>query len=422
MTHISMSQEATGNDAIVVGAGVVGIATALHLRLAGLDVLLLDPDPPAAGASSGNAGAFAVSEVLPLAEPGVLMKVPGWMLDPLGPLAVRWRHLPTLLPWLTRFVAASRPSRVKALSRQLAELLGRVNRDVETLLGDAAPASMWRRRGALAVYPSGEALTRDLPRWRERGELGVRWEACDPARVATEEPALRAPWQHAVAIPDWSHVDDPYLFSLGLFERFVAAGGRFRRDAVAELTGPGDAVDGVRLTSGDRVKAGAVIVTAGVWSDLYARQVRQPLPLESERGYHLTLPKAGLTLRRYLLNATESFVILPMADGGLRLAGTVELATRDAAPDYRRSHILLDKAQAMLGPLDTSGMTAWMGNRPSVPDTVPVIGPSARRRNLFFATGHGHLGLTLAATTGALLRDHLTGVADIPEALRPSRY
>ncbi|WP_207456298.1 FAD-dependent oxidoreductase [Azospirillum sp. SYSU D00513] len=409
-------------DVIVVGAGVVGIATALQLRQAGLDVLLLDSGAPAAGTSSGNAGAFAVSEVLPLAEPGVLRKVPGWMLDPLGPLAVRWRHLPGLLPWLARFVAASRPSRVSALSRQLAGLLGRVNGDVAALLGDAPPAGMWRRWGALAVYPDEASLRRDLPRWEERGRLGVRWEACDPRRVEREEPALRMPWRHAVAIPDWSHVDDPYLFSLGLFERFTAAGGRFRQEAVAELTGPDGAVDGVRLASGEALRAGNVIVTAGVWSDRQARQVGQRLPLESERGYNLTLPKAGLTLRRYLLNAAESFVILPMANGGLRLAGTVELASRDAAPDFRRSHILLDKAQAMLGPLDTTGMTAWMGNRPSVPDTVPVIGPSASRRNLYFATGHGHLGLTLAATTGALLRDHLTGGAPVPEALWPTRY
>jgi D-amino-acid dehydrogenase len=352
----------------------------------------------------------------------MLLKVPSWMLDPMGPLAVRWRHLPSLLPWLLRFVAASRPGQVEALSRQLAMLLGRVNADYEALLGDEAPVEMWRRQGALAVYPSDAALRRDLPRWEERGKLGVRWEACDPTRVPQEEPALRTPWQHAVAIPDWSHVDDPYLFSLALFERFVAAGGQFRQEAVADLLEMNGVIDGVRLASGDTLRSGNTVVTAGVWSDRFARRVRQPMPLESERGYHLTLPKAGLKLNRYLLNATESFVILPMANGGLRLAGTVELASRDAAPDYRRSHILLDKAQAMLGPLDTTGMTSWMGNRPSVPDTVPVIGPSARRRNLFFATGHGHLGLTLAATTGALLRDHLTGVSEIPEALRPSRY
>jgi D-amino-acid dehydrogenase len=293
-------------DVIVIGAGVVGITTALQLRLAGLDVLLLDGNRPAAGASSGNAGALAVSEVLPLAEPGMLLKVPGWMLDPLGPLVVRWRHLPGLLPWLLRFVAASRPGQVTALSRQLAMLLGRVNADYEALLGDEAPVEMWRRQGALAVYPSDAALRRDLPRWEERGKLGVRWEACDPTRVGQEEPALRAPWQHAVAIPDWSHVDDPYLFSLGLFDRFVAAGGQFRQEAVADLLEMNGAIDGVRLASGDTLRSGNTVVTAGVWSDRFARQVRQPMPLESERGYHLTLPKAGLKLRRYLLNATET--------------------------------------------------------------------------------------------------------------------
>lgn len=409
-------------DAIVIGAGVVGIATALQLQRAGMEVLLLDGNPPAAGTSSGNAGAFAVSEVLPLAEPGVLRKVPGWMLDPLGPLAVRWRYLPTLAPWLTRFVAASRPSRVRELSEQLGWLLGRVEGDVEALLEREPPAGMWRRHGALAVYPTDDALRHDLPRWEERGRLGVRWEAHGSDWVAGDEPALRPPWRHAVLIPDWSHVDDPYLFTLGLFERFIAAGGCFRQEKVARIVGPDGAVDGVHLASGEVVHAATVIVAAGVWSDGHARSARQTLPLESERGYNLTLPKAGIALRRYLLNIPESFVILPMADGGLRLAGTVELASRDAAPDYRRSHILLEKAEAMLGPLGTADMTVWMGNRPSVPDTVPVIGPSARRRNLYFATGHGHLGLTLAATTGALLRDHITGRTRIPETLHSSRY
>lgn len=410
-------------DVIVVGAGVVGIATALQLRLAGMDVLLLDRDPPATGTSSGNAGALAISEVIPLAEPGVLRQVPRWLLNPLGPLAVRWRYLPGLLPWLSRFVLASRPARVKALSRQLGELLARVDQDYAPLIARSGLGDSWRRHGALALYPDAGSLQADLPRWQRRGELGVRWRRCDVAEPGRLEPALQAPWQQqGVLIPDWSHVDDPYSFSLGLFQQFLREGGRFLQQPVAELRQQGGCVNGVTLGDGRALTAGHVVVASGVWSDRFARQAGQPLPLESERGYHLTLPKAGRPLRHFLLNASESFVILPMADGGLRIAGTVELAHRDAPPDYRRAHLLLDKARAMLGELGTEGMSAWMGNRPSVPDTVPVIGPSARVRRLYFACGHGHLGLTLAATTGALLRDHLAGVAEIPPEFWPARY
>ena len=409
-------------DVIVVGAGVVGIASALQLRLAGLDVLLLDRDPPASGTSSGNAGALAVSEVLPLAEPGVLRQVPRWLLNPLGPLAVRWRHLPGLMPWLGRFMLASRPARVAALSRQLGQLLARVNQDYAPLIARCGLEGSWRRHGALALYPDQGALQADLARWQRRGEQGVRWRHCDKDQLTRLEPALRAPWQQGVLIPDWSHVDDPYLFSLGLFQQFLREGGRFLQQPVTALRQQHGVVSGITLADGRALSAGQVVVASGVWSDRFARQAGQALPLESERGYHLTLPRAGRPLRHFLLNASESFVVLPMADGGLRLAGTVELAHRDAPPDYRRAHLLLDKAQAMLGELGTEGMSAWMGNRPSVPDTVPVIGPSSRLRQLFFACGHGHLGLTLAATTGALLRDHLTGVAAIQPEFWPGRF
>jgi D-amino-acid dehydrogenase len=147
------------------------------------------------------------------------------------------------------------------------------------------------------------------------------------------------------------------------------------------------------------------VIACGVWSDRFTRQHRYRVPLESERGYHVNLPRAGVQLHHFIQCASESFVILPMADGGLRLAGTVELAHRDAPPDWRRAHILLDKARRIVGDFSTEDMTVWMGNRPSLPDTVPIIGPAPGQPGLWFATGHGHLGLTLAATTAVLLGD-----------------
>ncbi|UGA38663.1 FAD-binding oxidoreductase [Chromobacterium haemolyticum] len=135
---------------------------------------------------------------------------------------------------------------------------------------------------------------------------------------------------------------------------------------------------------GRMLAAGQVIVAAGIWSDRFTRQCRYRVPLESERGYHVNLPKAGVALRHFIQCASESFVILPLADGGLRLAGTVELAHRDAAPDWRRAEILLDKARGIVGDFSTEDMTLWMGNRPSLPDTVPVIGPAPGSRRPVF--------------------------------------
>ncbi|WP_415773948.1 NAD(P)/FAD-dependent oxidoreductase [Pseudomonas sp. LB3P38] len=412
----------SGCDALVVGAGVVGIATALQLQLAGLEVLLLDQNPPASGTSSGNAGAIAISEVLPLADAKTLRKIPGWLFDPMGPLAVRWRHLPTLAPWLSRYLLASRAGSVSKLTQQLAYLLGRTLSDLQPLVVRSGLDGMWRRQGALMVYATQKELRADLEGWKLRGKHGVNWQLCNPEQVYSLEPALSAQWRNAVSITDFSHVEDPYLFTLGLFQQFIAEGGRFEQHPVAALRQQGGKVTGVMLRDGQTIDSSRVIVASGVWSDHFSKPISQNLPLESERGYHLTLPHAQSPLKRYVMNHSESFVVLPMGNGALRLAGTVELASRYAAPDYRRARMLLSKAESMLGTLNTEGMTEWMGNRPSVPETVPVIGPSAKVDQLYFATGHGHLGLTLSATTGAMLRDHIVGKQPIPEEYRPSRY
>ncbi|MEO9383661.1 NAD(P)/FAD-dependent oxidoreductase [Chromobacterium phragmitis] len=399
---------APGAAVIVVGAGVVGIAAALQLRLAGFEVTLLDRGEPAMETSYGNAGAFAVSDVIPLAEPGVLRKVPGWMLDPLGPLALRWRYLPTLAPWLLRFLAASRPRRVAELTQALAALLGRVNDDYAALIAQAGLGHLWRRHGNLTLYRSREEFDAAAPAWEAKRRHGVRWQALDREALVGEEGVVGEEWRYAVKVPAWSHVDDPYVFSRGLFDVFLREGGRFVRDeALATVTEAGR-VAGVETAGNGRLRADAVVIACGVWSDRFVKQHKYRVPLESERGYHVNLPKAGVALRHFIQCASESFVILPMANGGLRLAGTVELAHRDAPPDWRRAHILLDKARRIVGDFSTEDMTVWMGNRPSLPDTLPIIGP-APQPGLWFATGHGHLGLTLAATTGALLRDMLQG-------------
>ena len=390
---------------IVIGAGVVGIATALQLRLAGCRVTLLDRGEPARETSYGNAGACAVSDVIPLAEPGVLRRVPRWLLDPLGPLALRWRYLPGLAPWLLRFVAASRPRRVAALTRDLAALLGRVNADYAPLIAHAGLDGMWRRHGALTLYRDQDELAAALPAWQCKRGHGVDWLALDRAALQARSPALDAAWRCAVEVPAWSHVDDPYLFSRGLFDAFVRDGGQFVAGEASALAMDGDRVCGVDTEQHGRLTADAVVVACGVWSDRFAQQLRCRLPLESERGYHVTLPRAGIALHHFIQCASESFVILPMADGGLRLAGTVELAHRDAPPDWRRAHILIDKAKRIVGDFSCEEMTVWMGNRPSLPDTLPAIGALPGRQGVYFATGHGHLGLTLAATTGALLTE-----------------
>ncbi|MDF0605936.1 FAD-binding oxidoreductase [Neisseriaceae bacterium TC5R-5] len=390
---------------VVVGAGVVGIATALQLRLAGLPVLLLDKGEPARETSYGNAGALAISDVIPLAEPGMWRKLPAWLLDPLGPLAVRWRYLPTLAPWLLRFAAASRPRQVAHLTQALAALLNRATADYEPLVAAAGIEGMWRRHGSLTLYQDAAEFGSAEAAWAEKSHHGIDWHTLHHEEVQASEPQIDPRWQCAVKVPAWSHVDDPYLFTRGLFDAFIATGGVFQQCEVTSLQEKSGMVCGVETLTHGFIAASSVVVTAGIWSDRFTRQYRYRVPLESERGYHITLPQAGIKLHHFIQCASESFVILPMANGGLRLAGTVELASRAAAPNWQRAYMLLDKARRIVGDFSTEGMTVWMGNRPSLPDTLPVIGPDPHKAGLYFCFGHGHLGLTLAATSGALLCD-----------------
>ncbi|MDC7712752.1 FAD-dependent oxidoreductase [Vogesella sp. LYT5W] len=409
---------------IVVGAGIVGIATALQLRLAGCRVTLLDRGEPAMETSYGNAGAFAVSDIIPLAEPGVLRKVPGWMFDPLGPLALRWRYLPSLTPWLLRFLAASRPSKVAELTNQLNALLSRVNADYAPLIERAGLTHMWRRHGNLTLYRSEAEFRAAEPAWNTKRAHGVAWRKLDRAALATTAPQIADEWQVAVEVPQWSHVDDPYTFSRGLFDAFIREGGSFIQDEVLATASEAGRIVGVDTENSGRLAADGVVIACGVWSDRFSQQHHCRIPLESERGYHVTLPHAGVALHHFIQCASESFVILPMANGGLRLAGTVELAHRDAPPNWERAHILVDRARRIVGDFDTRDMQVWMGNRPSVPDTIPVIGPAPDCPGLYFATGHGHLGLTLAATTGALLTEQICALTPSMDtgAYRPGRF
>jgi D-amino-acid dehydrogenase len=394
---------------IVVGAGVVGLACAVQLQRAGHQVVLIDRGEPGRECSFGNAGAFAVSDVIPLAEPGLWRKLPGWMFDPLGPLALRWRYLPSLAPWLWRFALASRPARVAALTRALAALLRRVNDDSAELIAHAGLEAMWRRHGALTLYRDEKEFSAAAGAWESRRRHGVDWRKLDAAELRAREPLLQDEWRCGIEVEAWSHVDDPYLFCHGLFATFVHNGGQFLCDEVSNVALAEGRAVGVDTARSGRVDGSGVVIAAGSWSDRFLRQLPCRVPLESERGYHVTLPRAGIHLHRFIQCASESFVILPMSDGGLRLAGTVELAHRDAPPDWARAHILLDKARRIVGPFGTESMSVWMGQRPSLPDTLPAIGPAPGIGQLFFAVGHGHLGLTLAATTGSLIADLVAG-------------
>ncbi len=402
----------------VIGAGIVGVCCAAWLQRSGCRVTVIDRGEPGRGASYGNAGLLQIDNCVPLGTPGILGQVPGMLRDPLGPLAIRWGYLPRIVPWLARFVAASRPARVEEISKALASLLGRAAGAYRDLVLGTAAEDLMRPTGTIVVYATqagfeAARFAHDLRRRRD-----IRIEELRDGEIRQLEPALSPAIKHAVFSPDCIQIADPLALTQRLAEAFVRAGGTILRETVTDVrigpNGPSHLVTDVGDHHVDRL-----VLAAGAWSRRLAGRLGARVPLDTERGYHLMLPKPGVELRIPIIAGERKIGITPMI-GGIRLAGTVEFGGLERPPDYRRARIMAGMAREVIPGLETDGADEWMGFRPSMPDSLPVIGPSPRYKNAFFAFGHGHSGLTLGAVTGSLISDLVLGRAP-PIDLNPFR-
>jgi len=395
-------------DVIVIGAGVVGLSAALALQARGLEVAVLDREGPCAGASAGNAGAFAFTDILPLASPGILRKAPGWLLDPLGPLTLRPSYALRIAPWMVRFWRACSPARVAASTAAQTALMDLSKAELEPFLAATGTLPMLRKEGNLQVYESKAELEAALPGWAVREAHGIEFRHMTAEEMAAIQPGLSPRFTHGTFTPGWYSVEDPKLFTLALADRFRASGGRIE---VAEVRALRPLPEGVEvLTGGAPRRAGHAVLAAGAFSHRIARSLGDRIPLETERGYNTTLPADAFDLRSQVTFGGHGFVVTRLSTG-IRVGGAVELGGLDLPPNWRRAEAMLKKAQAFLPGLKPEGGVRWMGFRPSLPDTLPAIGPSRATPRVTYAFGHGHLGLTQASGTAYLVADLVTGAA-----------
>ena len=392
---------------VVIGAGIVGLCAARALTREGHAVTVIDRDPVGDKASFGNAGGIGVTEILPAAAPGLIWQVPKWLLDPLGPLSLRPGHLPRLLPWLWRFLRTGTPAELERIAGALAGLLAPVYDDILPLLADLDLSTDLHRVGALWIYDTEAGFDHDAPAHAMRRRHGIDVETIGPFEAGRLEPALAPTKVRAVITPGWSHVSDPKRIVDRLRDVLRAEGVAIRAGLVTGVDG-----QTVVTAAGDRIPFDRLVVAAGAWSGHLARAIGDPVLLDSERGYNVTLPSPGVSLSREVIFAERQFVATPL-EIGLRIGGAAEFAGLDAKPNYRRCDALMSLARRYLPGLDTRGEVRWMGHRPATPDSMPVIGLSRRRPDVVYAFGHGHLGLTLGPTTGRIVADILGG--------RPSR-
>ena len=403
----------------VVGAGIIGVTIAYELRRRGLGVVLLDRAEPGRGASFGNMASIAVTEFMPVSRPSIWAQLPGWLADPEGPIRLRPGYVPRMLPWFVRFLAASRPSRVRAIEAAGAALCHRVYRDLDPLLAETGLAGMLSAEGCLMLYRDDAELAADSEHLAVLDRHGFATERLGGNALRHLEPCLSTSIAHGVLLPRNRTVANPYALVSALLERFRVLGGEVETGQVVGFDRIDGTVSAVRFADGRRMDVAGAVLCAGAHTSRLAKGLGEPIPLETERGYHTQIMDPGVARRPTQIRPPTAVMVSP-TPGGVRGGGTVELAGLAAPPDYRRAKITVKHARDVLPGLEARHTTEWMGHRPALPDTLPIISRSRRTRGVFYATGHGHLGLTYAATTARLIAD-LVGDRPPPIDVTPYR-
>ncbi len=408
----------------VIGGGIVGICCAVELLRDGHGVVLIEPGAPGGPhqASFGNGAWFSPASVVPTSLPGTWRKVPGYLADPLGPLSIRWRYLPHLLPWLVRYLrAGSTVARVEATARALRALIADAPERHRRLAEEAGVPELVVRQGLLYVFPSRAAFDAEALAWRLRRDNGVRWLELSEDELRQREPSLDRRYTFGVLVEEGAHCLDPGAYvaalaawaeSLGL-KRIAGNATGFRIE--------GGRLAAVRTDAGD-VPALRAVIAAGARSRALAAAVGDKVPLETERGYHVAIAAPEAAPRQPVM-PSDGKMANTMTAGALRIAGQIELAGLDAPPDWRRADILRDFAlrtyPGLPHDVPKDRLSVWMGHRPSIADGLPVIGPASGCPDVIHAFGHGHIGLAAGPLTGRLVADIVGGK---PPVVEPAPY
>ena len=395
---------------VVVGTGIVGTSVGAWLQRDGHRVTFVSRVPPGEACSFGNAGSLSPSACLPVGMPGMWKQVPGWLRDPDGPLTIRASYLPQVLPWLVRFLRHSTRAEVVRIATALRSLLAPIFDSYAPLLKHAGAESLVRQSGCLYVYSASTAANR----WRWgmdlRRSLGVDLRDIGTDELEALEPDLKGRFRFGILAPDNGSTVDPERLVKALHAQCMDDGAQQIAGDVVGFARRNGSISHVTLATGQRIDCDGAVVAAGAWSGGLLKSLNLNVPVETQRGYHVTVQSSNLALRHTVMASEYNLMVNPMAMG-LRLAGSVEFAGLAPPPNYRRADVLLAKGREMFPHLDTSRTSQWMGHRPCLPDSLPVIGRAPRIDNVWLAFGHGHVGMCCGATTGREIAHLVAGRA-----------
>lgn len=388
---------------VVIGAGIVGASCAWHLQRKGLKVTVIDPELPGQSCSFGNASCVTASGIIPFSYPAMIKKVFGWMLDPVGPMRIRPRDFPALMPWFWRFWRLSNMAKVEQIAAAQALLMQTVYADYDEILDATDSSHLKCASGAIHLFDSEEEYRADQWEAELRARFGYEQHRLSRSEIKSLVPCLNLEKGVAVMMPDWQHLLDPARVTATIAEHCFSHGGNWIQDRVNSVNSSASGTS-VQTASGNQIDADYLVVAAGVWSNNIAQQLDYTVPMIAKRGYHSQISDPGVKLDYPIFSVSRVFVMTPLS-AGLRIAGTAEFAALDAKPDYRRARVLVRQASHYLHGLKTDNVSEWMGQRPMTVDSTPVISVSPRHSNVFYAFGHGHYGLTQGPTTGRIITD-----------------
>jgi len=410
MTKVSQSHRQT--KVVVIGAGIVGLMTALEIQRSGRNVVVIEPGDPGGrqAASYGNGAWIHPGGIMPVSVPGLWRQVLGYLTNRSGPFVIRWAHFPHLVPWLVRFIWAGRNWKVvEECARVRFELCRHSPRDHRRIAAEAGVGHLIEQKGLLYIYPDKATFLSNSYEWDMRRRLGLAITEFEGDALRQLEPNLSDRYQYGVRVDDGAHCTDLKAYCGAIAGLLRQRGAKFVRSRASGFRMAGNRLTAVVTDDGD-IECSEAVLTAGIGSGKLAAAGGDRVPLESERGYHVVFADGAKKINHPLMPSDGKMAITPTLQG-LRVAGQVELAHLDAAPDWRRADVLHRFAATVFRQSFQCDklIDQWMGHRPSTPDGLPIIGKARSCTGLYYGFGHGHSGLTQAPATARLLAAIVAG-------------
>ncbi len=392
---------------VVIGAGIVGVSTAIQLRRDGIDVTLVDRGGPAAGTSYGNAGVLASCSMVPVTGPGLIGKAPKMLFDPMQPLFLKWSYLPKLAPWLVKYLGHANEADTRRIGSAVAGVVGDSLAEHQALAAGTGAEGFIVESDYTFAYDSREKFLGDALAWDIRRNEGVKWTELEGPAFQDYDPIVPSKFGYGVVCGDHGRISDPGEYVKALASHAEALGARFIKAEIEDIAQENGAVSGVRA-GGETIPCDTLVIATGVWSGPLTKKLGLKVPLEAERGYHIELWEPSFYPKSPLMIASGKFVMTPM-EGRLRLAGMVEFGGLEKGPSKAPFDLLRANIKSAFPTLTWKEETEWMGHRPAPADSIPIIGEAPGVKGAFMGFGHHHIGLTGGPKTGRLLAQMIAG-------------